>query len=87
MEIKILKYTKNELEIELNNLTIAELIRDMLWEDKATKLAAWKREHPTKNPILILKTSGKDPKKVMFDTVAKIQKINSDLTKEFKKAF
>ncbi len=85
MEIKLIKYKKNELEIELDNLTMTELLRKMLWQDKATELAAWTRKHPTKNPRLILKTSGKDSKKVLSDTIAKIQKINSTLAKEFKK--
>ncbi|MCL6500968.1 MAG: hypothetical protein K6T16_02975, partial [Candidatus Pacearchaeota archaeon] len=69
------------------NQTIAELLRSMLWHDKATELAAWKREHPTKNPVLVLKTSGKDSKKVLLDTIEEIQKINATLLKEFKKAF
>ena len=86
MEIKVLKYSKNEIEIELDNLTVAELLRIMLWQDKATELAAWHRKHPTKNPILVLKTSGKDSKKVLLDTIAKTQKLNADLIKEFKKA-
>ena len=86
MEVKLIKYKKNELEIEIDNLTIAELLRVMLWQDKATEVAAWHRKHPTKNPILSLKTSGKDPKKVLLDTIAKIEKINTALIKEFKKA-
>ena len=86
MNIKLIKYKKNELEFELDNLTIAELLRNMLWEDKATELAAWHRKHPTKNPILILKTSGKDSKKVLLDTLSKIEKINNELVKEFKKS-
>ncbi|UZE93999.1 MAG: hypothetical protein IB618_00265 [Candidatus Pacearchaeota archaeon] len=87
MEVKLIKYKKNELEIELDNLTMAELLRSMLWKDKATEVAAWSRKHPTKNPRLVLKTSGKDSKKILADTIAKIQKINSELAREFKKAF
>ena len=86
MKIKLIKYAKDYLEIEMNNLTIAELLRNMLWEDKATELAAWQREHPTKKPILVLKTKGKDSKKVLKDTIAKIDKMNNELLKEFKKA-
>jgi len=86
MEARIIKKEKNYLEIELDNLTIAELLRDALWQDKATELAAWRREHPTKNPILILKTNGKEAKKALLDTIEKIQKLNEDLVSEFKKA-
>lgn len=86
MEVKVIKKEKNYLEIELDNLTVAELLRDMLWQDKATELAAWKREHPSKNPHLILKTHGKDAVKVLADTITKIQKLNSELLTEFKKS-
>lgn len=85
MEIKVIKAEKNELEIELNNLTVAELLRNVLWQDSATEFAAWKREHPTKNPHLVLKTKGKIAKKVLLDTLTSTQKTLSQLTKEFKK--
>jgi DNA-directed RNA polymerase subunit L len=87
MEINVIKYEKDELEIELDNLTIAELLRNLLWEDKATEFAAWKREHPTKNPHIILRTKGKDSKKVLLDTIELAKKTNSQFIKEFKKAF
>lgn len=85
MKIKVIKAEKNELEIEVNNLTIAELLRNILWQDSATEFAAWRREHPTKNPRVVLKTKGKNAKKVMLDTLASIQKTTSQLVKEFKK--
>ena len=86
MEIKVLKKEKNYLEIELDNLTVAELLRNELWQDKATELAAWKRDHPSKNPRLILRTSGKEAKKVLLDTLDAIEKSNAHMLAEFKKA-
>ncbi len=83
--IKVIKKGKDELQIEIDNLTIAELLRTYLWQDPATTLAAWQREHPSKNPILMLKTKGKSPKKVLLDTIKKIQNINVKLISEFKK--
>lgn len=85
MEIKIIKSDKNYLEIELDNLTVAELLRDALWQDKATELAAWRREHPSKNPHLILRTGGKEAKKVLLDSIERAQKLNADILAEFKK--
>jgi DNA-directed RNA polymerase subunit L len=58
----------------------------LLWEDDATELAVWKREHPAKKPHLVLKTKGKDAKKVLLGTIEKIEKLNEDIVKEFKKA-
>lgn len=86
MEIQIVKKEKNFIEIELDNLTIAELLRDALWQDKATELAAWKREHPSKNPHLILRTEGKEAKRVLLETIERIQKLNGEMLSEFKKA-
>jgi DNA-directed RNA polymerase subunit L len=83
--IKLIKKEKDELQLEIDNLTIAELLRNYLWQDSATVLAAWQRAHPSKNPVLVLKTKGKNPKKVLQDTIDKIQKINSKLISEFKK--
>jgi len=86
MQIKILKQEKEELEIELDNLTIAELLRNELWNEEV-EVSAWKREHPTKNPVLIIRTKGKDAKKVLLDAIEKIQEKNQEILKEFKKAF
>lgn len=86
MEVKILKHDKEHLEVELNNLTIAELLRNELWQDSATEIAAWKREHPTKNPVLILKTKGKTAKKVLQGGIERLQKLNDKIVEEFKKA-
>lgn len=85
MNIKVLKDEKDELHLEIDNLTIAELLRSYLWQDDATVLAAWQRDHPSKNPILVLHTKGKTAKKVLQDTIDKIQSTNSKLLSEFKK--
>jgi len=87
MEVKIIKYEKDELEIELDNLTVAELLRNLLWQDDSVELAVWKREHPIKKPHLVLKTKGKDSKKVLLSTIEKAEKLNEGIIKEFKKEF
>ena len=86
MNIKIIKQDKEELQIEIDNLTVAELLRNYLWQDSATVVAAWQRDHPSKNPILVIKTKGKNPKKVLEDTISKIQSLNSKILSELKKA-
>ena len=86
MKIEILTAEKEKLDIELDNLTVAELLRDMLWQDDSVILAAWKRDHPSKNPILVLQTKGKDAKKVLISTVEKIQKLNDEILSQFKKS-
>lgn len=83
MEIKILKDDKKELDVEIDNLTIAELLRAYLNQEDV-KLAAWKRAHPTKNPVLHIEAD--NPKKLLQKAIANIQKELDKAQEEFKKA-
>ena len=85
MEIQILKSSKEEIELEIENLTIAEILRVYLNKDSAVTFAAWKREHPTKKPILLVKTKGKTAKKAIDDAVSQIGKDLDKIESEFKK--
>lgn len=86
MEIEIIKDEKNELEIQLDNQTIAELIRVYLNEDDAVKLGVWKREHYSKPVILRIETEGKTAKKALQDAIVKAQKELKKYGDEFAKA-
>jgi DNA-directed RNA polymerase subunit L len=85
MEIKILKDSKNEIEIELESLTIAEILRVYLNKDSDVLFAAWKREHPTKKPILKVKTKSKNVKKLINDAITAIEKDLDNTLENFKK--
>ena len=82
MEIKILKDEKNILDIELSSLTIAEVLRVYLNKEGA-KLAAWKRDHPTKNPVLHIEAD--NPKKLLKKAIATLEKEIDKTVDEFKK--
>lgn len=86
MNIKILKDEKQELKVQVDNLTIVEILRIYLNEDPAVKFAAWKREHPSKPPILLIKTQGKTARKALQDAINKVEKDTEKVLKEFKKA-
>ena len=62
MEVRILKEDKTSMDIEIGSLTIAEVLRTYLNKEGA-KLAAWRREHPTKNPVLHIESD--NPKKLL----------------------
>lgn len=83
--MKVLNSTKDEIELEIGNLTIAEILRVYLNKDSGVSFAAWRREHPTKNPILLVKTSGKTSKKAVADAVALIEKDLDKFESEVKK--
>ena len=85
MEINVLKSSKDEIELELDSVTIAEILRVYLNKDSAVTFAAWKREHPTKKPSLIIKTKGKAAKKAIEEAVSEIEKDLEKTASEFKK--
>ena len=85
MEINVLKSSKDELELELGDITIAEILRVYLNKDSSVSFAAWRREHPTKNPKLLVKTKGKTAKKAVSDAVLGITKKLDRIEIDFKK--
>jgi DNA-directed RNA polymerase subunit L len=85
MEMNILKDSKEELELEIGSLTLVEILRVYLNKDSSVTFAAWKREHPTKKPILAVRTKGKTPKKAINDAIAAITKDLDGIEEDFKK--
>lgn len=77
MEIEILKEDKNDIELKINNLTVAEVLRVYL-NKQGIEFAAWKREHPSKPAVFKIKSSGKSVKKAIAEAV---EEINGDCEK------
>lgn len=85
MEIKVLSNSKDEIQVEIDSVTIVEILRVYLNKDSSVSLAVWKREHPTKNPMILVRTKGKTAKKAMDDAVSAIVKDLDKLETDFKK--
>lgn len=85
MEVNVLKSSKDEIEIEFDSITMSEILRVYLNKDSAVTFAAWKREHPTKKPALLVKTKGKTAKKAIEDAVSEIEKDLEKFEAGFKK--
>jgi len=85
MKIDILESSKNEMKIELENLTIAEILRVYLNKDSSVTFTAWKRKHPTEKPIILVKTKGKTTKKAINDAISNIIKDLDKVETDFKK--
>ena len=83
--MKILKASKEELEVEIGSLTLVEILRVYLNKDSSVTFAAWKREHYTKKPILAVRTKGKTPKKAINDAISAITKDLDGIEGDFKK--
>ena len=84
MEMEIVKQEKNEVEIKLDNVTVAEIMRVYLNQNGAD-FAVWRREHPTKPVNMIIKSSGKTVKKEVSDAVSAIKKDLDNFVKSVKK--
>ena len=85
MELKVLKNSKEEIEVELENLTLVELLRVYLNKDSAVSFAAWRRDHPSEKPVLKVTTKGKTAKKALSDAVSSVIKDLDSLEDDFKK--
>ena len=77
--------SKDEMELEIDNLTLVEILRVYLNKDSGVSFAAWKREHPTVSPILKVQTKGKTAKKAIHDAVSAIVKDLDKIEVDFKK--
>lgn len=86
MEVKIIKSEKEHLIIEMNNQTIAELVRVYLNKDSSVEMAVWRRDHPDDPIVLEIKTKGKTAKKALDDAVSTIEKESNKYVEEFKKS-
>lgn len=85
MDVNVLKSSKDEMEVELENLAIAELLRVYLNKDSSVTFAVWGRDHPSEKPVLVVKTKGKTVKKAMSDAIALITKNLDKVESDFKK--
>ncbi len=86
MEVKYLLDEKNDAELEIDNQTVAEIIRIELSKDDAVKFVAWKRNQPGTPVILAVKTTGKTVRKAIKDAAEKVDKELDKFMADFKKA-
>jgi len=84
MNIEIIKDDKNDMELMIDNITIAEILRVYLNEE-GIDFVAWRREHPSKPALFKIKSSGKTVSKAVSDASAAIMKDLEDMGKLVKK--
>jgi DNA-directed RNA polymerase subunit L len=80
MNIEILKQEKDEVELRIDNPTVAEVMREYLNRQKI-EFAAWRREHPSKPLIMKIVVSSGTVKKAVSDAVKEIKKDLSEFNK------
>ncbi|MEK6895126.1 MAG: RpoL/Rpb11 RNA polymerase subunit family protein [Nanoarchaeota archaeon] len=85
MEVKVLNSSKDAIDLEIGNITIAEILRVYLNKDSAVEFVAWKQDHPTKSPVLKVETKGKTAVKAVKDAVNAIEKDLGKIETDFSK--
>lgn len=73
MNVEVVKQEKNEVELKIDNLTVAEILRVYL-NNNGVEFAAWKREHPSKPLLFRIESSSKTVKKAVSEAVDAIKK-------------
>ncbi len=84
MNIELVKNEKNDIEIRIDNPTIAEILRVYLYE-QGVEFAAWRREHPSKPLIFSIESNNKPVKKAVADAIDAIKKDCDKLASGLKK--
>ena len=89
MELRIIGEGKDFIKIELvgEDHTLANALKNELENDSHVKVAGYTKEHPlVSNPILMVKTDGKEaPKKAIESCVDRLKKKNSEYLVQIKK--
>jgi DNA-directed RNA polymerase subunit L len=90
MKLKVLKRTDNELKLEIEGEghSLLNLLQKALLEDENVEMAGYDVPHPLfDRGILYVQTKDKhDPEDVVKEAVKKVQGLNKDFYKSFKKA-
>jgi len=83
MNVEIVKEEKNDLEVKVDNSTIAEILRVYL-NRQGIQFAAWRQEHSSKPVILKIESSGKTAKKAISEAAETIKKDCDKILKSLK---
>jgi DNA-directed RNA polymerase subunit L len=89
MEIKVVKDEAGKLELEIpgETVTVTNVLRGELWEDKNVSEAAQIKEHPyLSNPKIFAATSSGKPETALEKAAERVIKQTEEFSEEFKKA-
>ena len=82
MQINVLKLDKDEGDLQIDNITVAEVLRVYL-NKQDVDFAAWRKEHPSKPIVMKIKSS--NVSRSVVDAVNAIKKDCTALVSEIKK--
>ncbi len=88
MEYEVLKEETHELQIQFSEIDhgFLNLIKEALWQQPGVEMASFRLEHPeVGKPLFIVKTKGKDAKKIWNSAIDAASESLDKLGKEIKK--
>lgn len=88
MEVEILKEEKDALQLTFSETDqgLLNMVKEALWKQSGVEIAAFKLDHPEiSKPVFVLKTKGKDAKKVWNSAIESLADDLGKLDKELKK--
>jgi len=88
MEYAVLKEDKDEIQVEFSeaNHGFLNMIKEAIWKESGVELASFRMEHPeVSKPVFVLKTKGKEAKKVWNSALDSISSDLDKFEKELKK--
>ncbi len=92
MKVNILNMEKDtnslEIEIEGEDHTLCNALRNILLEDKNVEFVSYKIDHPTHaNPTFFVKTNGKKtPAEALMEASEKLSSLCDEILQKFKEA-
>ena len=85
MDVKILEENDDLLKVEVDNLTLVNLLNEKIWKQRGVDFAAYKIDHPyLSKPVITVRS--KNPKKTLIDAADKIVEDVETLRKKFQTA-
>ena len=88
MEYEVLKDEKHELQVQFSEVDhgFLNLIKEAIWQQAGVELASFRLEHPeVSTPLFVLKTKGKEAKKIWNAAIDSVSEELASLNKELKK--
>ena len=79
MNIEIIKSDKNDIELKIDNITVAEILRVYL-NNQGIDFAAWRREHPDSPIVFKIKSTKGTVKEAVKKAVIAIKKDSSAIS-------
>jgi len=84
MNVKVLEQDKEKLKVEVDDLTLVNLLHENLWKTKID-YSAYVKDHPyLSQPVILVKS--KNPKQSLVDAADKIIEDCETIQKKFDKA-